>query len=199
MQRILLIFTLFLSSRQLTAQSRIIAFPAQTDLVTKEFSKEKNLIPLAIIEYSEDNSTVKIPIFYSLFHYQIDSNLFLIKGEYLNSYSMKLEKDGKVRPMFKPGALRLPQDHEIYLTNTINTIDSARAQGKIKGIIHLYNEPDWLQYDMTPMTKTGKPMLFICQVDFESIVNSAIVMDSPVIYIFYDPVSKMIKYVYQWD
>jgi hypothetical protein len=42
-------------------------------------------------------------------------------------------------------------------------------------------------------------MLFVCQVDFESIaMNPNRRIDSPVIYIFYDPATKMIKYVYQW-
>jgi hypothetical protein len=155
MQKILLIIALFFSAFHLIAQSRRLDSPASGDMLAKEFSKEENLVPIVVIDYSYFDLNVKIPIFYTLFHHSTDSNLFLIKGEHLASYSMKLLKNGKVQPMFKRKALRLPQDYATTFADSKFSLDSLRNGGKIGRIIRFRSEPAWLQNDMTPLTKKG--------------------------------------------
>lgn len=79
------------------------------EFVPSQFSKTKNLIPIAILNLRQEGIEHKIPVSYSMMQHG-DSTNFLVKGDYCEKYSFTIDKDGRFRPLFLQKALAIPDD-----------------------------------------------------------------------------------------
>jgi len=175
-------------------QIKIISFPALKDFVPVEYAKTNNLIPIAILDLSKEGIYDKIPISYSMLNSSVDSSNFLVKGDFIDKYSFKIQSDGKFLPLFTLNALKLPNNLTQYLNPTLSKVDSAKKNIDLAAYIKFYPEPQWWQNDASPLTDEGKPMKFICQIELVQITE-----DDCCLYIFYDSQNKIVKQIYQRD
>lgn len=165
-------------------------FPKNEDVLTADFSSFQNFLPIATIEIYEAGSTIPIHIIYTFFQATNADAQFFSKGEYGGDFSFQIVGE-LCRPALHEDALRIDEDYLEFL-------EKARAKydqfGKRHAPLDFLPEPEFWQNDDTPLSKSGEPMQFICQLDMADIVA-----DDCRMFIFADFADKMIRTVYQRD
>ena len=189
------IFFIWLSAVSLTlcSQKTILSFPEPTNYLPQEYLRTNNIFLIALLDLNKQGISEKIPILYSHF-YDTDTSEFLIKGEDLENYSIKINKDNSFSPNFTPKALALPADYIKYLEEDRKKILKAKQNINLAEVIEFYKEPNWWQNDQTPLDSNSKPMKFICQIELGKITANDCCL-----YNFYDKSTKTVVNVYQWD
>jgi|GEM_PF-2697424 hypothetical protein len=168
----------------------VSTFPKREDVLTKEYAKFENFFPLAILELSSEDTTLQIPIIYTFLQYRQETTKYFLEDEHCSKYSMKWQ-DGRWQPAFTSQALTLTGQYPKFLEKAKEKYKL--ASGKTLPLI-LTSYPEWWQGDETPKSKSGLPMTFICQIDTYDLVD-----DDARLYVFYDPASQTIKFIYQRD
>lgn len=192
MKQLTLFFFCLLASCSLLGQQKVESFPSLDNIIEADFAQSDNIFPIAVVNVNLDGESFKIPISYSLLHGDVDTNLFLVKGDNIDHYSFTLLEDGKAKPMFKKEVLALPDSWLPYLTKAKQKFESAKSQIDLNKYIKFYRRPNWWQYDETPLCSDGTLMKFICQVELYDITA-----DFCCLYIFFDKQNKLVKQVYQ--
>lgn len=194
MKHLLFLFLCTVSSCTSIGQRKIESFPKLSIFIDTAYSQVDNIFPIATVTMDIDGKTYKIPVSYSLLHHSLDSNNFLIKGDFIDNYSFKILDNGKFKPMFKKEALVLPPDWKPYLAQTKQKLDSMKSKIELNNYLRFLAEPEWWQNDATPLSEDGSPMKFICQLELGDFTP-----DDCCLFIFFDPKTKLVKQIYQRD
>jgi hypothetical protein len=174
-------------------RSQTESFPDASNILDNSFKSIDKLFPVAMLDISNRGYKEKIPIIFAYLTKLNNEKEFLKKGDDINCYSFQKMENGKYKPLFTENALTLDRSYEQFLKKTIMYYDSVKTKVKIESFLEFPKEPDWWQNDETP-SSNGKKMIFICQVEFYKLTSN----DSKA-FIFYDPESKIVTHVIQWD
>jgi hypothetical protein len=194
MKNLLILFLWTVSSCTSVGQRKTESFPNLSNFIDTDYAQVDNIFPIATVTLDIDGKTYKIPISYSLLHHSVDSSNFLIQGDFIDNYSFKILDNGKFKPMFKKEALLLPTDWRPYLAKTRQKVDSMKSNIDLNNYLKFLAEPDWWQNDATPLSEDGSPMKFICQLELGDFTR-----DDCCLFIFFDPMRKLVKQIYQRD
>lgn len=165
-------------------------FPKREQVLTDDFSHFQNFFPIATIEIDEGGSTIPIHIIYTFFQATNADEQFFAEGEYGGNFSFQIVGD-LCRPTLQEEALRIDEDYHEFLDKAIAKYDDF---GKWYAPLDFPPQPEFWQNDDTPLSKTGEPMRFICQLDLADIVD-----DDCRLFIFVDLTENIIRTVYQRD
>lgn len=162
-------------------------------ILTSEFSGYDNFFPIASLDLTSKGVKDKIHVMYVSFDPGPNYESAFSKGENIDRFSFKISENGKYRPMFNKTALGIGGDFKDFFKEDLESYRSAKKNDDLSELIDFAEEPGWWQYDETPLNSKGKPMRFICQVDMGRIL----VNDDCRLYVFYDEIDRVVKYVYQ--
>ena len=176
------------------SQVLVKAFPGLPELIHPNYLGSKNIIPIAVLDFSSKGISEKIPIFYSMFVLPVDSSLFFENKDFIDRYSYRIINDQIYIPLFAKEALKIPDEYSKYFEKEKAKVDSFKQHGSINSYLKFYDVPEWWQNDRTPIDPDGKPMKFLCQIELYDITGNDCML-----YVFYERKRKIIKYVYQWD
>ena len=188
---VFLISILFVSCK---TNSQTEGFPDVSKIIDNSFKSIDKLFPVAMLDISNKGYKERIPIIFAYITELNNENEFLRKGDGISSYSFQKMPDGKYKPLFTEKALSLNKSHEEFLKKTIIHYDSVKTKLNIRSFLEFPSGPDWWQNDETPLSSNGKKMIFICQLEFYKLTSN----DSKG-FIFYDPESKIVTHIIQWD
>ncbi|MEN9337248.1 MAG: hypothetical protein RLZZ500_2235 [Bacteroidota bacterium] len=168
----------------------ITKFPERKEMLVRDFEAYENIFPLKILDLSHQGIKDKIHVFYVSFSYQgVEHDINFPKGEDMDHFTFKIEKDGLYRPTFRKEALEINPMYQPYFQQTKDKYRKITADDVQ---LLMMDEPEWLQNDATPLNAKGEKFKFICQYEAEILSN-----DDCWVYLFYDEKSKEVKYVYQ--
>ena len=178
----------------------IIPFPNKSDVLTTDWIDFENIVPLMIIPVEVNGEEIPIPIVFVEFDPgfptkdELQPYYFNENDTGLDGYSAILTEENKLDFQFRKEALVITDDHRKYFEKGQETLKQFRAneERNIKLSIGLFGEPAWWQYDETPMTTDGIPYQFIGEIDMYHIIN-----DDCRFFIFYEPISRTVKNIYQ--
>jgi len=164
-------------------------------VIDTSFKSLDKLFPIVMVDISNRGFKERIPIIYAYFTTRNKNEKeFLREGDDISSYSFQKMPDGKFRPLFTEKALTLDKSYEESLQQTTKHYDSIKTKMRIEPYLEFPRSPDWWQMDQTPLRNNGKEMIFICQLElFKPTSNDCKA------FIFYDPESKIVTHVIQWD
>lgn len=167
-------------------------FPAKDQVLTNDYAQFENFFPIATVELNESGKIVHVPIIYTFFQGGNADDSYFLEGEYGGNFSLDLI-DLQCRPTFQVGALKIDEDYQVFLREAMEKYKSAVKRYKY-GPFEFTLEPEWLQADDTPEDEQGNHLKYVCQVDLADIVG-----DDCRMYVFYDPMKRRIRNIYQRD
>lgn len=174
--------------------SQTESFPAVSKIIDNSFKAVDKLFPVALLDISNKGYKEKIPIIYAYFTEYKNEKEFLRTGDNISSYSFQKMPDGKYKPLFTENALALKKSDEEFLIQTRRHYDSVKTKMRIEHYLRFPKEPNWWQNDETPLTSSGKKMVFICQLELNKPTSNDCMA-----FIFFDPENKIVTHVIQWD
>ena len=165
-------------------------FPRKEKVLTEDFVNFNNFFPIATVEMDEGGRIVPIHIIYTFFEGSNADKEYFSEGEYGGNFSFEIIGN-LCQPTFKKDALKINDDYLEFLNEAMEKYRSAdRWHAQLNFLI----KPEWWQGDDTPITDTGEPLKFICQLDLAEIVD-----DDCRMFIFYNNKNNKIRNVYQRD
>jgi hypothetical protein len=167
-------------------------FPAKENVLTEGYRHFENFFPIATVEMQEDGHALPIHIIYTFLQGSNADEQYFLDGEYGGSFSFGLIA-GYCEPTFKKEALKIDEDYQEFLNEAKDKYQFANKRYG-SAPLEFPNKPAWWQGDDTPVDEKGNPLKFVCQADLAGIVD-----DDCRLFVFYDPMNKRIKTVYQRD
>lgn len=168
-------------------------FPNRDVVLSEHSSKYDNFFPIATIDLKAKGIKDRIHIVYVSFDPSVDDSTLFPKPDYIDAFTFDITNEGKLKPAFSDKALTISSSFSKYFLKAKGQYAKAKKEIKrTEEIIEFTDEPQWLQYDQTPVNAKGQPYKFICELDVQDIVD-----DDCKMYVFYDEGDKKIKCVYQ--
>lgn len=178
----------------------ITPFPNKEDVLTNDWIEFENITPLMIVPVEIDGKQIPIPIIFVEFDPNFPTTeelrpyYFNDNDTGLDGYSAILTADNKLDFQFRKETLVITERYRRFFEKGQETLMQYRQNEKenIKLSIGLFGEPEWLQWDETPKTADGTPYILIGEMDMDHIIN-----DYCRFFIFYEPISRTVKNIYQ--
>ncbi len=165
----------------------------EESVFVREFQKTENLIYLTTVDHSTNNAEVKIPLVYTCFDPDIDSDGLFPDEDNVDCFSFRIQPDGTLKPTFKKDALRITSGFMDFVKSEQESFETSQ-KNRIVLPVSRSEKPRWWQYDATPVNSKGEKMEFVCQLELGRIFG-----DDAMMYVFYDKTDQLIKYIYQRD
>ncbi|HEX8315155.1 MAG TPA: hypothetical protein VF609_09185 [Flavisolibacter sp.] len=169
-------------------------FPNKRNVLTSDFNQYDNFFPIATLDLLSKGIKDKIHVMYVSLDPSIDHKKPFPGNDYIDVFSFKISDEGKLLPTFDKSVLAISKDFKEYFVKDQEKYSKTKQENRASSLIDLTDEPEWWQDDAAPVNSKDKPMRFICQVDMNEFSN-----DDCRLFIFYDEVDRVIKYIYQRD
>lgn len=192
MSKLILILAIFVIC--LSCEESDSLFPERQSVLVKDFKDYENFFPIATIDLSDNGFKDKIHIMYVCFDPEVNHSNLFPNNDNIDEFTFEITKNGLYRPKFDKSALKIGKDFEKFFDEYREKYVSVKSKNENSVVIEFAEEPEWWQFDQTPLNSKGEKMKFICQIDMYEITH-----DDCRLYIFYDVGGKQIKYVHQRD
>lgn len=168
-------------------------FPDKNDVLNNSFSHYDNFFPLATIEIKSLFHKKTVPLIYTFLDPENNQKAFKLSQDNVDDFGFDISKEGIVTPQFEDSTLFITDLFKDTFTRFKQRCHDIRNENlNISSLIDFSDEPDWMQWDQTPMNRTGRKMEFICQVDIYELG-----IDSCREYFFIDSNDSTIRSIYQ--
>lgn len=165
---------------------------SKESMLTADFSQFENFFPVKTLDLSKHGVRDKIHVMYVSFDPDGDHEKPFPGDDNIDAFTFKIADEGLFSPTFDKTALLIGEDFkEVFLEGKM-IYETLKNQGDLKPVIDLDPIPDWWQDDQTPVNSKGNRMQFICQLDADQFFN-----DDCRIFVFYDELDRVVKYIYQ--
>jgi hypothetical protein len=168
-----------------------IHFPDRQNVLTPEFSNYENFLPIATLDLTKKGIKDKIHLIYVYF--DPSNTTSFPDNDNIDLITFNIDPNGLYKPSFNTDVLIIGKDYEKYFAEGKEKYNNSKSNNiDLSLTIDYPSEAEWWQHDETPKNSRGENYKFICQVEIIDITN-----DDCRMYVFYDPLEKKVKCVYQ--
>lgn len=168
-------------------------FPNKNKVLTANFSQFGNFFPIATIDLAPFGISEKITIIFTFLDPENEELKFFMKDDNVDVFGFKILPDGLYLPTFEPSSLRITPIFDSTFKGFLEKCEFSRASNiDLAKSINYTEEPEWWQWDQTPLNSKGRKMKYICHIELDNILKRW-----ERLYVFFDEDDKIVKTIYQ--
>ncbi len=168
-------------------------FPSKHKILSEKFSQFGNFLPIASIDLGPFGVNEIIHIIFTFLDPENKELKFITKGDNVDVFGFEILPGGLYLPSFEPSSLRITSLFDSTFSSFLEKSELIRNSNiDLAKSIEYTEEPEWWQWDQTPLNSRGRKMKYFCHVELDDILKRW-----ERLYIFFDSEDKIVKTIYQ--